>query len=58
MESCHAPSLSDLACWCLSCRCIIERRGHWQMNDYLHFVEAHSLYLFRGGVLSSRVREA
>ena len=28
------------------------------MDDYLHFVEAHSLYLFRGGVLSSRVREA
>ena len=28
------------------------------MDDYLHFVEAHSHYLFRGGVLDSRVQEA
>ena len=28
------------------------------MDGYLHFVQAHSLYLFRGRVLNSRVREA
>ena len=28
------------------------------MDDYLHFVEAHSLYLFRGGVLNPIVSKA
>ena len=28
------------------------------MDDYLHFVEAHSLYLFRGGVLTPGVSKA
>ena len=28
------------------------------MDDYLHFAEAHSLYLFRGKVLASKVCQA
>lgn len=28
------------------------------MDDYLHFAEAHSLYLFRGKVLDPEVRQA
>ena len=37
---------------------MIDRRGYWQMDDYLHFVEAHSLYLFRGEVLDPKVCQA
>ena len=37
---------------------MIDRRGYWQMDDYLHFVEAHSLYLFRGKVLAPKVCQA
>lgn len=38
-------------------RCIVKDRGHFQMEDWLHFWETFSPYLLRGNVLPAPFKE-
>lgn len=38
-------------------RCVLSARGTWRMEDWQHFVESISLYIFSGDVLPPKLRK-
>lgn len=46
---CICPCVTPLPCF-------VSRRNSYRMEDWLHFVETHSLYVFKGDVLPAEVR--